>query len=248
MKKIIILGFVAFLSILSIIVSERVNGQQRDAVVFVQDTEPTVDISIGSQWVHSNGTLKVLSSLSPSTWITISSGSSGENGSIPTGSILMIESGTCPTDFTEASSFNGRTLLGTVAANADIGTNGGNDSVTPTFTGNAFTDVINHTHTINVNDPTHNHTQNAHTHTLPVGATDDTASPFDRADAGTNASGANATTASGSTIATNIASSTGITATSSNPSGGVANITPTGTISQIDNRSSFRRVIFCKKD
>jgi microcystin-dependent protein len=37
----------------------------------------------------------------------------------------------------------------------------------------------------------------SHTHTIPVGATDDTAAPFDRADAGTNAAGANATTATG---------------------------------------------------
>jgi hypothetical protein len=39
----------------------------------------------------------------------------------------------------------------------------------------------------------------AHTHTLPVGATDDTSAPFDRADAGTNAAGANATTTTGTT-------------------------------------------------
>jgi hypothetical protein len=38
----------------------------------------------------------------------------------------------------------------------------------------------------------------AHTHTIPVGATDDTAAPFDRADAGSNTGGANATTATGS--------------------------------------------------
>ena len=37
----------------------------------------------------------------------------------------------------------------------------------------------------------------SHAHTVPVGATDDTAAPFDRADAGTNASGANATTLTG---------------------------------------------------
>lgn len=37
----------------------------------------------------------------------------------------------------------------------------------------------------------------SHAHTIPVGATDDTAAPFDRADAGTNASGANATTQTG---------------------------------------------------
>lgn len=51
--------------------------------------------------------------------------------------------------------------------------------------------------------PAHTHVQAAHTHTIPVGATDDTAAPFDRADAGTNASGANATTTTGSTTATN---------------------------------------------
>jgi microcystin-dependent protein len=60
------------------------------------------------------------------------------------------------------------------------------------------------THTLQISEmPAHTHVQDAHTHTLPVGATDDTAAPFDRADAGTNASGANATTLSGSTTAVN---------------------------------------------
>jgi hypothetical protein len=51
--------------------------------------------------------------------------------------------------------------------------------------------------------PSHTHVQDAHSHTVPVGATDDTAAPFDRADAGTNASGANATTATGTATAVN---------------------------------------------
>lgn len=60
------------------------------------------------------------------------------------------------------------------------------------------------THTLTVQEmPSHTHVQDAHTHTLPVGATDDTSAPFDRADAGTNANGANASTASGSTTAVN---------------------------------------------
>jgi hypothetical protein len=60
------------------------------------------------------------------------------------------------------------------------------------------------THALSVAEmPSHTHVQDAHTHTIPVGATDDTSAPFDRADAGTNASGANATTATGSTTATN---------------------------------------------
>lgn len=64
----------------------------------------------------------------------------------------------------------------------------------------------------------HNHAQNSHTHTIPVGATDDTAAPFDRADAGTNASGANATTQTGATTAGNQAA----TAVNQSAGGGAA--------------------------
>lgn len=46
----------------------------------------------------------------------------------------------------------------------------------------------------------HGVTDPGHTHTMPVGATDDTSAPFDRADAGSNASGANATTETGSKV------------------------------------------------
>ena len=87
----------------------------------------------------------------------------------------------------------------------------------PTLTMNAITQVINHTHDITIIDP-------GHRHPFPVGATDDTAAPFDRADAGTSASGANATS-------NTVTSVTGVTATSANPAGGVASITPTGTAS-----------------
>lgn len=60
------------------------------------------------------------------------------------------------------------------------------------------------THTLTTAEmPSHTHVQDAHSHTLPVGATDDTAAPFDRADAGTSASGANATTATGTATAVN---------------------------------------------
>ncbi len=37
----------------------------------------------------------------------------------------------------------------------------------------------------------------SHSHTIPVGATDDTAAPFDRADAGSNTAGANASASTG---------------------------------------------------
>lgn len=167
------------------------------------------------------------------TW-TLLEPATESTGGLPSGAIVFIDSGTCPTGYTEVAALNGRMARGTVNANGDVGGTGGSDSVTPTFAGTPFSSVINHTHTVTVTDP-------GHTHTLPVGATDDTAAPFDRADAGTNASGANATTASGSTA-------TGITATTANPAGGVTSITPAGTISAVDTRAAYLNLIGCKKD
>lgn len=84
----------------------------------------------------------------------------------------------------------GRVLVGLDAAQAEF------DAVEKT--GGAKT------HALTVAEmPAHTHVQDAHSHTLPVGATDDTSAPFDRADAGTNAAGANATTQTGSATATN---------------------------------------------
>lgn len=55
-----------------------------------------------------------------------------ETSLVSTGSIVMIISGTCGVGFTEVSSLSGRTLVGTVAANGDVGTTGGSDTITPT--------------------------------------------------------------------------------------------------------------------
>lgn len=73
-----------------------------------------------------------------------------------------------------------------------------------------YTEIVQHTHPA---------TDAGHTHTIPVGATDDTSAPFDRADAGSNTAGANATTATGSGTAS---------VTTSNPVGSVATGTTVG--------------------
>jgi hypothetical protein len=86
----------------------------------------------------------------------------------------------------------------------------------PTFTGTAFTAVINHTHPANISDPGHQHNEGFR-NTGTAGAV------------GVQGS----STANNANIANGIASNTtGITATTSNPTGGVASITPAGTVSQ----------------
>lgn len=167
---------------------------------------------------------------------TGATGSQGPPGDVsacwPVGSVFISVVDTNPATLlgfgTWAAIAAGRVLIGKDTGDANFDTleeTGGAKTVAaagsvsqPTVTMDAITSVINHTHSVSITDP-------GHTHTLPVGATDDTSAPFDRADAGTNASGANASTATGS-------NTTGITASTANPAGGVASITPTGTVSQ----------------
>lgn len=52
----------------------------------------------------------------------------------PSGLVTLVVTGTCPAGWTEVSALNGRMLRGTVAANGDVGTTGGADSLTPAGT------------------------------------------------------------------------------------------------------------------
>ncbi len=53
---------------------------------------------------------------------------------VPANAVFMVDSGTCPTGFSEVAALSGKTLLGTLAANADVGTTGGSDTITPAGT------------------------------------------------------------------------------------------------------------------
>jgi hypothetical protein len=71
-------------------------------------------------------------------------GSGGASASVPTGSIVFLVSGTCAAGWAEAPELDGKTIIGTLAANGDVGTTGGADNITPagtvaqaTFTGHA---------------------------------------------------------------------------------------------------------------
>ncbi len=69
-----------------------------------------------------------------------------QSSSVPTGAIVLIDSGSCPAGYAEVTGLNARDIRGTLAANGDVGGTGGNDSYTPagtvaapTFTGSAGT-------------------------------------------------------------------------------------------------------------
>lgn len=53
-------------------------------------------------------------------------------GGLPSGATVLVSSGSCPTGFSEDTALNGVMLVGTLAANGDVGTTGGSDTITPT--------------------------------------------------------------------------------------------------------------------
>src|SRR5882762_3143144 len=64
----------------------------------------------------------------------------------PSGMIVLMISGTCPSGFTEVAALNGKMLKMTLAANGDVGQAGGSATITPigtvtapTFTGTPAT-------------------------------------------------------------------------------------------------------------
>ena len=64
------------------------------------------------------------------TWSAIGGSSEG----VPAGANFLIDSGTCPTGYTENTALSGKALIGTIAANGDVGTTGGSDTITPAGT------------------------------------------------------------------------------------------------------------------
>lgn len=220
---------------------------------------------------------------------------------IPSG-LIFLSLTACPTGFTELSVLSGKFILGTVAANGNVGTGGGVDTITPSgtnstasftpigtvssplftgnagvvpaapiswpasvpvFTGNPFSSVINHTHTVTT------------TWNVQGGTT--------AAVTGTHVMTSTATGGSARIPTTGDA----VSAVTANPAGGVASITPAGTVAwpasvptngtvgftptgsnsapaftgtpgtvpaqvfagvQFDNRPAFLRVIFCQKN
>lgn len=71
------------------------------------------------------------SNLVSQTWVEQQGYSTG--GGIPSG-LIVLSLSSCPTGFSEVTALNGKFLQGTLAANGDVGTTGGNTTVTPSGT------------------------------------------------------------------------------------------------------------------
>lgn len=114
--------------------------------------------------------------------------------------------------------------VGTYATSAHAGTAVG-DHASHTHD---YSQVITHTHAVNVTDPQHTHTQNAHSHLQrSQTGTTGSVSSWEHGTLDTSSTAAE-TLATDTAVATNIAASTGVTATTSAPGGAVATGTTTG--------------------
>lgn len=169
------------------------------SAVFAQSQE--VGIPIGATRIpvvaQSCGGSDKVSGVGAEGTVTCSADQGG--GGLPAG-LIVISLTTCPSGFSEVAALDAKFLLGTLAAHADVGDTGGQDTVTS---------VLDHTHAVNVSDSGHVHGELAPT-SASAGAL--------RLATDTNASGsveAGLNTAS---------ATTGITATTDNPAGGVASI------------------------
>lgn len=173
--------------------------------------------------------------------------------SLPSGFVGLVVTGTCPQGTTQVGALDGKTLVGTVAANANVGGTGGADSITPAGTnangevgahaGAAVADHASHTHTY-TQVPNHVHPYASQT------ATTGAASSYEHGAIDTSSA---ATEAS---ITTNTNTGGVATGTTAGPSATLSHVVtqpsnhtftqPTFAGTQFDNRSAFTRVIFCQ--
>lgn len=245
-------------------------GTSSSGSIYVQATEPPLaGLGLGYFWYDTSaGSLKLATSLSPLTWTTIGGGTGAAGDPVPTGSILMVDSGACPTGYAEDSTLAGRMPVGTLAANGDVGTTGGSDTLTPAGTINAqsFTGTLaSLTHSgANVTSTFTGSALATHQHELPfqlVSSTSFRTISSATFGTGTSRAAVGGGTMTASTTSAAVAKDQAVSA--GTPAGTVANTitqagahsyTPQGTVSaatftgsSADNRSAFAKVLFCKK-
>lgn len=218
-------------SLCVLLIAASVHGQDRRGVA-LGGSLPVMCVENEGFVIPSGGSKGLYSCGASNNWTLVTDFASAGGSSVPSGAILLIDSGACPSGYSEVAGLDGKTIVGTLAANGNVGSTGGSDSITPQGSISAINQVINHTHTVTVTDPGHTHVER-----IINSGTAGTVG-VQGASAAANANASNAPTAS---------SATGISAVTANPAGGVASITPTFTGTAFDNRSAFARVIFCRK-
>lgn len=185
-------------------------------------------------WLTTTTATKFYSCTATNTWTEHDPAASD---GLPAGAIVLVDSGACPSGYTEQTGLNGRTLIGTLNANADVGTTGGADTITPNaHTGTVVADHASHTHTY-TDVVNHVHIYTSQT------ATTGSVSSYEHGAIDTSSAAAEAS------ISTNNPTGGVATGTTAGPSATLTHsVTQPATHAGMDNRSAFARVIFCQKD
>jgi len=169
-------------------------------------------------------------------------GSCGDGGAggLPSGVVVMVASGTCPSGYTEVSALDGKMPLGTLDSHADVGGTGGANDITPagTNSGTAVSDHASHTHTY-TDVVNHVHPYCSQTATTG-GASSYEHGAIDASSAATECSMLTNNPSGG--VATGTTAGPGATLTHT------VSTQPTFAGTQFDNRSAYVKVIYCQKD
>jgi hypothetical protein len=158
---------------------------------------------------------------------------------VPRGTILLMAAA-CPTGYVEVTALNGAMPLGTLAANGDVGTTGGSNTITPTV---ASLTAAAQTVSWPVGVPTFaGSTLAATTFAIATGS----GSFKGTSSGGFSTVGGAAPGSAGATTSKSPGTPAGTVAW---PAGVPTNSTSsvTGTLNSFDSRSAFVRVIFCQK-
>lgn len=247
------------------------SNDSRTPTMFVSgSTPPSAGVDVGYLWYDTSaGSLKVATSTGPVVWGAVGGGTSSGGDPVPTGAILLMASGVCPATYVEEATLDGRTPIGTLTANGDLGATGGSDTLTPAGTINAqtFTGTLaSLTHTgANVTSTFTGSAMGTHAHELPWQlASTTTIRQIAAATFGTGTSrAATAVSAAGTANTTSAAVALSQAVSAGTPAGTVANTvtqasahsyTPQGTVTaasftgaSAENRSAFAKVLFCRK-
>jgi len=188
-----------------------------------------------------------------------------QNAPAQSGAIILLINGTCNAGWTEVTTLNGKFLKGTIAANGNVGTTGGNATIIPAGTITQPTLIMNsYTPLGSINTPTFTGSALAnHAHELPYQLSTSTQSRQIAAatfGTGTSRVSTGAVTFGATAVSAPVALSQAVSA--GTPIGTISALTftgnnniPTGTVSKptfsgtsIDPSPAFINVIFCRKN